>query len=47
MDSLLSNRVDGKSLRDPQVDDYKREISQLEQQLRAQMAAEKKLKEKK
>lgn len=46
MESLLSSHLDGNTHRDPQIGDYKREISQLEQQVRAQMAAEKKLKEK-
>jgi len=47
MESFLVDQVvDVKTARDPAVDDYKREISQLEQQLRAQIAADKKLKEK-
>ena len=46
MESLLSSHLDGNAHRDPQISDYKREISQLEQQVCAQMAAEKKLKEK-
>ena len=46
LESMAANHVDGKSHLDPAAQEFKREISQLEQQLHAQLASEKKTKEK-